>query len=105
MAFHLPGANDLYTVWNLDSSGNYVSDTIGAAAPNSTALESLEPSFQQDLNGDGTIGVVNVASGAGLTESGAAGLTVNVSTVMVSASATESGALLIGVPDQQHDHG
>jgi 20S proteasome alpha/beta subunit len=46
-----------YTVWNTDSNGNYVSDTIGAVSGTSTALESLEPSFQQDLNGDGVIGV------------------------------------------------
>src|SRR5258706_291104 len=44
-----PGA-DQYTVWNTDSSGNCVSDTIGIVSGASTALESLEPSFHQDLN-------------------------------------------------------
>jgi hypothetical protein len=45
-------------VWNTDSSGNFVSDTIGIVSGASTALESLETSFHQDLNGDGTIGPV-----------------------------------------------
>ena len=56
VAWKFPGA-DLYTVWNTDSNGNYVSDTIGAVSGTSTVLESLEPTFQQDLNGDGVIGV------------------------------------------------
>ena len=46
-----------YTVWNTDSNGNHVSDTIGIVAGNSTTLESLETSFNQDLNGDGVIGI------------------------------------------------
>ncbi len=48
---------DQYTVWNTDSSGNYISNLIGAVSGTSTALESLETSFHQDLNGDGVIGV------------------------------------------------
>jgi hypothetical protein len=47
-----------YTVWNTDSSGNFVSDTIGAVPGTSTTLEALETSFHQDLNGDGVIGVL-----------------------------------------------
>jgi hypothetical protein len=47
-----------YTVWNTDSSGNHVSNIIGVVSGNSSALESLETSFHQDLNGDGTIGPV-----------------------------------------------
>ncbi|MGJ5043305.1 MULTISPECIES: NF038122 family metalloprotease [unclassified Bradyrhizobium] len=48
---------DLYTVWNTDSGGAYVSNAIGAVPGGSAALETLETSFHQDLNGDGTIGV------------------------------------------------
>jgi hypothetical protein len=44
-------------VQNTDNNGNYISD-IGVVAGNSTTLESLESGFQQDLNGDGQIGVV-----------------------------------------------
>ena len=56
VAWKVTGA-DQYTVWNTDSNGNLVSDTIGTVSGTSYALESLETSFQQDLNGDGTIGL------------------------------------------------
>ena len=45
-----------YTVWSTDSNGNYLVEFIGAVSGNSTALESLETTFHQDLNGDGVIG-------------------------------------------------
>ena len=51
---------DLYTIWDTDTNGNYVSSPIGAVSGSSTALEALEPSFHQDLNGDGTIGIKTV---------------------------------------------
>ena len=54
VAWRVPGT-DQYWVWSTDSNGNYVADT-GIVSGMSAALESLEPSFQQDLNGDGTIG-------------------------------------------------
>src|SRR5262249_12923008 len=53
-----------YTVWNTDSNGNYLSNAIGAVSGSSAALESLEPSFQQDLNGDGQIGVPSMTNAA-----------------------------------------
>ena len=56
VAWKVAGA-DQYTVWNTDSSGNYVSNAIGVVSGSSTALESLETSFHQDLNGDGVIGL------------------------------------------------
>ncbi|WP_316184328.1 NF038122 family metalloprotease [Bradyrhizobium sp. SZCCHNRI1003] len=56
VAWKMTGA-DLYTVWNTDSSGNYVSNAIGAVPGGTASLETLETSFQQDLNGDGTIGI------------------------------------------------
>ena len=46
-----------YTVWTTDSNGNYTGNLIGAVSGNSYALESLEPIFNQDLNGDGVIGL------------------------------------------------
>ncbi len=55
VAWHNAGT-DQYTVWNTDSSGNYISNSIGAVSGTSSALESLETSFHQDLNGDGVIG-------------------------------------------------
>ena len=49
---------DQYSVWATDKNGNYTSNIVGTASGTSTALESLESSFHQDLNGDGQIGVV-----------------------------------------------
>ena len=46
-----------YTVWTTDSNGNYTGNLIGAVSGNSYALESLEPVFNQDLNGDGVTGL------------------------------------------------
>jgi serralysin len=47
---------DQFTVWQTDSNGNYLWSDLGVVSGSSPALESLEPSFQQDLNKDGTIG-------------------------------------------------
>ncbi len=47
---------DQYTVWTTDNSGNYLSSAFDSASGSSTALESFETSFHQDLNGDGVIG-------------------------------------------------
>src|ERR1700692_1325081 len=65
VAWKMTGA-DQYTVWNTDSSGNFVASTASLAGASAT-LESFETSFHQDLNGDGTIGppaVVIEASGS-----------------------------------------
>jgi 20S proteasome alpha/beta subunit len=48
---------DSYTVWNADANGNLASIALGTTSGSSAALEALETSFQQDLNGDHTIGV------------------------------------------------
>src|SRR2546429_635187 len=48
---------DQYTVWNADNNGNYVSSLVGVVSGGNSAFKALETSFQQDLNGDGTIGV------------------------------------------------
>ena len=48
----------LYTAWNTDNNGNYVSHIsalTGFVSGTNTALKSLETSFNQDLNGDGSI--------------------------------------------------
>ena len=51
------GSADQYIVWNLDSNGNYAGNAAGWCRAPSTTLQSLETTFQQDLNGDGTIGL------------------------------------------------
>jgi serralysin len=45
-----------YSVWATDSNGNYTSNAVVPVSETDYALESLEPSFHQDLNGDGLIG-------------------------------------------------
>ena len=48
---------DQYTVFYLDANGNYLSDPIGTVSGASSQLQLFETSFQQDLNGDGKIGL------------------------------------------------
>ncbi len=60
VALHLPGS-DQYTVWITDASGNVVSNAVGGVVSgSSSALESLETSFHQDLNANGTIGIPTI---------------------------------------------
>ena len=66
VAWKVAGA-DQYTVWNADSNGNYVSSLVGVVSGSNPAFEALETSFQQDLNNDGTIGVVGGTKPAGST--------------------------------------
>jgi T5SS/PEP-CTERM-associated repeat protein len=49
------GANE-YLVWNTDANGNYTTAATGVLSGSSYALEELEVSFGENLNGDGTIG-------------------------------------------------
>ncbi len=49
-----------YSAWSIDSNGNYLSNLITHVAGNSAALEGLETTFNQDLNGDGTVGITKV---------------------------------------------
>ncbi|MFO1082217.1 MAG: hypothetical protein U1E23_16490 [Reyranellaceae bacterium] len=63
------GTLDQYTVWDTDDSGAYLSSRLGTVAGTNTAFERLEPLFQQDLNGDGTIGApILVIESNGLTK-------------------------------------
>jgi serralysin len=57
VAWKLSGV-DQYSVWKTDADGNYNGQLTGAVTASSYALQSLEASFNQDLNGDGTIGLV-----------------------------------------------
>jgi serralysin len=57
----MPGT-DNYTVWSTDANGNYTGNLTEIVSGGSSALESLETVFHQDLNGDG-IGAEHTASG------------------------------------------
>ena len=48
---------DLYFVWNTDAKGNYLWTSMGAVPGSHHAIESRETMFDQDLSGDGRIGV------------------------------------------------
>jgi serralysin len=52
-----------YSIWSTDANGNYTGNLYMPGPGNTAAFEALEPSFQQDLNGDGTIGSVIEAVG------------------------------------------
>jgi len=56
IAWQITGTNE-FTFWATDSNGNYTSNITGLVPGNSFAVESLETTFGQDFNGDGTIGV------------------------------------------------
>jgi serralysin len=66
VAWKVTGA-DQYMVWNTDSSGNYTSNITGVVSGTSPALQFLESSFHQDLNGDGVIGIPGVSLPPGAT--------------------------------------
>jgi serralysin len=51
------GNTGTYSVWATDGTGNYTSNLYQPGSGTTTAFENLELSFQQDLNGDGVIGV------------------------------------------------
>src|SRR4029077_14527748 len=44
---------DQYVAWSVDGGGNFLSQSAALSAT-SSAIESLETAFSQDLNGDGT---------------------------------------------------
>ncbi|MBR1302288.1 M10 family metallopeptidase C-terminal domain-containing protein, partial [Bradyrhizobium sp. AUGA SZCCT0042] len=73
VAWKLTGT-DQYAVWNTDSSGNYTSLKTGVVSGADYALQSLEPGFHQDLNGDGLIGfrttVIEAIGSTSLTAAG-----------------------------------
>ncbi len=76
VALKLAGA-DQYGVWDTDSNGNYVSAPISNVSGTNAALESIETSFNDDLNGDGAIGLTNggTTGGTGGTTGGTGGTT------------------------------
>ena len=48
-------ATNLFTIWNTDANGTYLSNAIGAVAGTTSLLQFFEAGFQQDLNGNGSI--------------------------------------------------
>ena len=83
------GLLDQYIVWNTDSGGNYLSQG-SVLSGTSFALESLETTFTQDFNGDGTVGLVTTVVEA----SGATTLDRVANTYFLYAGGTTSGPQL-----------
>jgi serralysin len=54
-----------FSIWSTDSSGNYITNSLGVVSATDPGLEARESAFQQDLNGDGTIGVPSNAAALG----------------------------------------
>jgi hypothetical protein len=52
-------STDQYIVWNVDANGNYITNAAPVSGASQT-IKSLEATFQQDLNGDGTLGQVTL---------------------------------------------
>ncbi|MGJ4892242.1 NF038122 family metalloprotease [Bradyrhizobium sp. HKCCYLS3077] len=50
-------ATNRFTFWTTDKDGNYTGNLTGLVSAGSFATESMETTFGQDFNGDGTIGV------------------------------------------------
>ena len=60
------GGDDQYIVWAVGSNGNYLAASAQLSSA-SSALQVLEPGFDQDLNGSGAITVRTVIEAAGST--------------------------------------
>jgi hypothetical protein len=93
----------LYTVWDTDADGSYVSSPTGVVSGSSFALEDLEPSFQQDLNGDGFLSTQLITTGdtVDLTNQTEA-TTVNLGendTAYASGGLNASSLTIVGTPD------
>ncbi|NYG48459.1 serralysin [Bradyrhizobium sp. IAR9] len=55
-----------YTAWSTDSNGNYISNIVPEVTGTNASFQSLENTFHQDLNGDGSVGVSGASSAANL---------------------------------------
>ncbi len=84
-----------YSVWSTDSSGNFLA-TLGSAPEmvgSDAALKALEPTLQQDLNGDGTIGTP-VSSGTTIEALGSTRLVLSGGNYHMDSIATGTGPTL-----------
>ena len=84
-------ATNQYTVWSTDSSGNYIANIIGVVSGNNAVLESLETTFQQDLNGDGVIGIPSNVTQTVIESLGATKLAEIASNYFLESSSTGQG--------------
>ncbi|MBR1249457.1 M10 family metallopeptidase C-terminal domain-containing protein [Bradyrhizobium sp. AUGA SZCCT0169] len=83
------GTTDSYIVWSVDSNGNYITNTAPASGTSST-IETLETSFQQDLNGDGALGIP-IVSGTAIESFGSTKLVQVGSNYYLASASSNSG--------------
>ncbi|WP_245329235.1 M10 family metallopeptidase C-terminal domain-containing protein [Bradyrhizobium centrolobii] len=83
-----------YSVWSTDGSGNYTGNFYMPGSGHDTAFESLEVSFQQDLNGDGTIGVARSAISSSIEAIGTTSLDVSGNNYLLDSVAGPTGPML-----------
>ena len=83
---------DHYAVWDTDSSGNFVSGPISNVSGTSAALESMELSFNDDLNGDGTIGIPVPSSATLIESSGTTNLLASGNTYLIQVGSGGGGS-------------
>ena len=102
VAWKTTNGSNLYVIWNTDSSGNYISTVLGAVSSVNFSLEDLEPSFQQDLNGDGQLSAQLITAGPTVDLTGQTqAVTINLGTNTASASAglSQPSLTFIKTPD------
>ena len=93
------GTADQYTVWNVDDLGDNHTTNPLIMLGKAYALEGLETTFQQDLNGDGTTGFVSTvieAAGSMALIKAADGFIVNGSTLQYNFKVVTEGMLATG---------
>jgi serralysin len=83
-----------YSIWSTDSSGNFISFLTGAVSGAGATLESYEPLFHQDLNGDGVIGVPVVAGSTTIESLGSTSLIVVGTNYYLDSISTGTGPML-----------
>ena len=103
---------DQYVVWSTDSSGNYLSSLTGTVSGSSTALETLEPTFHQDINGDGVIGLSAQHAGSTVLPNSLATTSDGIAQPLLGSATADTfvfvadlGKATNNAPDQDHVHG
>jgi hypothetical protein len=92
------GGLDQYAVWLADNNGNMLSNPGGVVGGSDPGLQSFEPSFQQDLNSDGTVGAASISGGS------AVAVMVSQMASMVEDTASDSvGIILAACPAYETD--
>ena len=91
-----------YSVWSTDRSGDMLANDLTPVSGDSTALQSAETLFHQDLNGDGTVGIPTSSSSSGGLQLAESGVLVSyAASTFASAGVDNSGSVVqINAADQ-----